>query len=134
MNTYDADHDPDPNAWLGLDEETRIDLVVKYHGRDRPRTPRVRLHATFHTIVENQVAANEPVVVETFKRLRTEGLSRHDAIHAIASVLAAQVYDVLKHEQPETGKNPNEAYAAELRQLTAASWRESGVASLRGQE
>ena len=134
MNTYDADHDPDPNAWLGLDEDTKIELVVKYHRRHRPRTPRVRLHATFHTIVENQVAANEPVVVETLKRLRNEGLSRRDALHAIASVLAAQVYDVLKHEQPETGKDPNEAYAAELRLLTAASWRDSGVASLRGQE
>lgn len=134
MNRYDADHEPDPNAWLGLDDDTTIDLVVKYHSRRRPRTPRVRLHATFHTIVENQVAANEPVVVETLKRLRNEGLSRHDAVHAIASVLAAQVYDVLKHEQPETGKDPNEVYAAELRQLTAASWRDSGVASPRGQE
>ena len=134
MNTYDADHDPDPRAWLGLDEDTKIDLVVTYHRRQRRRTPRVRLHATFHTIVENQVAASEPVVVETLKRLRNEGLSRHDAVHAIASVLAAQVYDVLKHEHPETGKDPNEAYAAELRQLTAASWREPGVASPQGQE
>ena len=128
MDSYDADHEPDPNAWLGLDEDRKIDLVVKYHRRHRPRTPRVRLHATFHTIVENQVASNEWVVVETLKRLRNEGLSRHDAVHAIASVLAAQVYEVLKHQQPETGKYPNEAYAAELRQLTAARWRDSGVA------
>ena len=134
MNTYDADHDPAPWAWPGLDEDTKIDLVVKYHRRQRPQPPQVRLHATFHTIVENQVAANGPVVVETLKRLRNEGLSRHDAVHAIASVLAVQVYDVLRHEHPETGKDPNEAYAAELRQLTAASWRESGVASRRGQE
>jgi hypothetical protein len=126
MNTYDPDHEPDPSAWLGLNEDTRIDLVVKYHRRQHPRTPRVRLHATFHTIVENQLAAREPVVVETLKRLRDEGLSRHEAVHAIASVLAAQVYDVLKHEPPNTGKDPNEAYAAELRQLTAESWRKSG--------
>ena len=134
MNTYDADHDPDPRAWLGLDEDTKIDLVVTYHRRRRPRTPRVRLHATFHTIVENQVAANEPVVVGTLNRLRNEGLSRHDAVHAIGSVLAAQVYDVLKREQPDAGKDPNEAYATELRKLTAASWHDSGVASPRGRE
>ena len=134
MNTYDAGHEPDPNAWLGLDEDTKIDLVVEYHRRHRPRTPRVRLHATFHTIVENQLAANEPVVVETLTRLQKEGLSRHDAIHAIGSVLAAQVYDVLKREQPDAGQDPNEAYATELRKLTAASWHDSGVASLRGQE
>ena len=68
-----------------------------------------------------------------FRRSRdyeTKG-SRAPTLHAIASVLAAQVYDVLKQEHPETGKNPNEAYVTELRKLTAASWRESGVASLR---
>ena len=126
MDTYDADREPDPNAWIGLDEDTKIDLVVEYHRRHRPRTPRVRLHATFHTIVENQLAANEPVVVETLKRLRDEGLSRHDAVHAIGSVLAAQVYDVLKREQMDTGKDPNEAYATELRKLTAESWHNAG--------
>ena len=126
MNTYDAGHEPDANAWLGLDEDTKIDLVVEYHRRHRPRTPRVRLHATFHTIVENQLAANEPVVVETLKRLRNEGLSRHDAVHAIGSVLAAQVYDVLKRQQPDTSSDPNEAYATELRKLTAESWHNAG--------
>ena len=43
---------------------------------------------------------NEPVIVEMLKRLRTQGLSRHDAAHAIGSILAAQVYNVLKREQP----------------------------------
>ncbi len=126
MDTYDADHGPDPNAWLELDEDTKIDLVVEFHRRHRPKTPRVRLHATFHTIVENQLAANEVVVVETLKRLRNEGLSRHDAVRAIGSVLAAQVYDLLKHEQPIAGKDPNEAYAAALRKLTADTWRNAG--------
>jgi hypothetical protein len=126
MNTYDADRDPDPNAWLGLEEDTKIDLVVAYHRRHRPRTPRVRLHATFHTIVENQLAANEPVVVETLKRLRNEGLTRHEAVHAIGSVLAAQVYDALKREQPDAGKDLNEVYATELRKLTAESWHNAG--------
>ena len=126
MNTYNADREPDPTAWLGLDEGTKIDLVVEYHRRHRPRTPRVRLHATLHTIVENQLAANQPTVVETLKRLRNEGLSRHDAVHAIASVPAAQVYDVLKHERPDTDTEPNDAYAAGLRQLTAKSWHKAG--------
>lgn len=126
MKTYDADREPDPKAWLGLEEDTKIDRVVAYHRRHRPRTPRVRLHATFHTIVENQLAANEPVVVETLKRLRNEGLSRHDAVHAIGSVLAAQVYDALKREQPDAGKDLNEGYATELRKLTAKSWHEAG--------
>lgn len=126
MNTYDADHGPEPSAWLALEEDTKIDLVVAYHRRQHRRTPRIRLHATFHTIVENQLATNEPVVVETLSRLRNEGLSRHEAVHAIGSVLAGQVYDALKGEQPGRGQDPNEAYAADLRTLTAATWRNAG--------
>lgn len=126
MNTYDADRGPEPSAWLALEEDAKIDLVTAYHRRHHRRTPRVRLHATFHTIVENQLAANEPVVVETLTRLQNEGLSRHDAIHAIGSVLAAQVYDALKGERQGGGQDPNEAYAAELRTLTAATWRNAG--------
>jgi len=121
MDKYDADRGPDPHAWLELDEETKIDLVVVYHRRHHSRTPRVRLHATFHTIVENQLATNEPAVVETLTRLRNEGLSRHDVVHAIGSVLAAHVYHLLKGDQPPDA-DPNEAYAAELSTLTAETW------------
>ena len=49
---------------------------------------------------------NDPVIVELLKRLRTQGLSRHDAAYAIGSTLAAQVYNVLKREQPDAGKTP----------------------------
>jgi hypothetical protein len=59
-----------------------------------------------------------PVVVETLTRLQVEGLSRHDAVHAIGLVLAAQVFDALKHDQP-TERDLNEAYTMELRTLTA---------------
>jgi hypothetical protein len=126
MDAYDADQPLDSTAWLELDEETQVDLVVRYHRRHHATTPRVRLHATFHTIVENQVASNESVVVTTLARLQSEGLSRHDAVHAIGSVLAAQVYDLLRCESPGEGRDPNEAYAAELLQLTAESWRNAG--------
>jgi hypothetical protein len=126
MNVYDADRAPEPEDWLALDEDTKIDLVVAYHRRRHPRTSRVRLHATFHTIVENQLAASEAVVVETLKRLQTEGLSRHQAVHAIGSVLAAHVYHALKHDRPTTGDDLNEAYAAELRMLTAEKWHDAG--------
>lgn len=125
MKSYDAERPPDPQAWLALDEATRIELVVRYHRRRHPGTPRIRLHATFHAIIESQLAANEPVVVDTLGRLQEEGLSRHDALHAIGSVLAAVVYDVLQDQEPR-GDDVNEAYAAELRKLTAESWRSLG--------
>jgi hypothetical protein len=42
----------------------------------------------------------------------------------VASVLASQVYDLLK--TPEQQADPNAAYYSELHQLTADSWRASG--------
>lgn len=125
MNKYDADHAPDPEVWLELDEQIRVELVVAYHRRHGP-VPRVQAHAAFHTIVENQLAAKEAVVVDTIERLQDEGLSRHDAVHAIATIMAGLLNDLLKHKQPGTRGDPNEAYAAQLRKLTAESWLNSG--------
>ena len=122
MVRYDADHPPDPEAWLALDEGTRIGLVSEYHRRHHRGTPRIRLHSTFHTIVENQLAEKVETVVQTLARLQNEGLTRHEAIHAIGSVLAAQVFDILK-SQPSGESDPNQAYATELRALTAAKRR-----------
>ncbi len=48
--------------------------------------PDLNIHATVHQIVENQLAENFPDVVEALDRLMHQGLNRHEAIHAIASV------------------------------------------------
>lgn len=122
MNKYDADRTPESSAWLELDEQTRIDLVAAYHRRHHPGTPRIPIHSTFHVIVENQLAEHEPAAVQTLTRLQAEGLTRHDAIHAIGSVLAAHVFDVLTENHPAEGDR-NVAYAADLRALTAEKWR-----------
>jgi hypothetical protein len=48
----------------------------------------IRAHAANHVIVENQLAMGDATVVPaTLARLMQEGLDRHDAIHAIGSVL-----------------------------------------------
>lgn len=126
MRTYDPGESPEPGDWLRSDERTRIDLVASYHRRSRVRLPNVRLHATIHVIVENQLALGEPVVVETLARLRAEGLNRHDAIHAIGSVLAEHIYELLKQEHPVRTIDPNVAYLDGLKKLTAVAWRGAG--------
>jgi len=46
------------------------------------------MHGVAHVIVENQIAAGDSTVEPvTLARLMREGLDRHDAIHAIGSVL-----------------------------------------------
>jgi hypothetical protein len=121
---YDAHEPPDPEEWLELDESERLDLVRDYHRRRKlPVGQNANVHATAHAIVENQVAMGDATVVPaTLDRLMREGLDRHEAIHAIASVLMGIVFDALR--KPE-GKEVdiNAAYGRELGELTAARWR-----------
>lgn len=118
---YDPDRAPDPERWLALDESDRIEAVSAYHRRRGERLPNRRLHATFHTIVETQLAMSMPAVTDALARLAADGLSRHDAVHAIASVLAAQMVELMQPDAPP-GVDVNAKYEASLRELTAAAW------------
>jgi hypothetical protein len=77
------------------------------------------LHVTIHQTIENQLAAKDPPVVhETLERLMRSGLSRHEAIHAIGSVLSVEIWEILKEERPFD----EERYERGLRQLDAREW------------
>jgi len=62
------------------------------------------------------------VVPATLDRLMREGLDRHDAVHAIGSVLLQIVFDVaIGKDYREIDINTK--YGRQLAELTAASWR-----------
>ncbi|QAU50417.1 hypothetical protein EAS54_26330 [Bradyrhizobium guangzhouense] len=133
MLAYDPFIEPDREQWLALDEEERIDLVMDYHRRAGIRFPRPKVHAIFHAIVESQIADPELPVRRTLERLMDEGLDRHEAIHAVGSVLAAHMNDLMRKVEaggakPDTaaGEDPNLAYFEELKALTAEQWLRSG--------
>jgi hypothetical protein len=119
---YDSEASPDSGTWLSLDEGERISLVIEYHRHIREKLPNMSLHAALHVVVENQLAAGIPVVNETLNRLISEGLDRHDAIHALGSVLSKHIYDSLRGQAQSL--DPNDAYFKDIRSLTARSWRE----------
>jgi hypothetical protein len=48
-----------------------------------------------------------------------EGLDRHDAIHAVGSVMARHMFDIVKHGQ----SFDEAAYAKDLDALSAEQWR-----------
>ena len=123
MDQYDPHVAPDPEDWLALDEGERILLVEEHHRDTRAPLPRSgrRLHASMHVVVENQLALADEPVVRALDRLVREGLSRHDAVHAIGSVVAEGIYDLLKEQDiPDTARA---RYYAAIERLTAASWR-----------
>jgi hypothetical protein len=127
VQRYDPEVAPAPDDWLARDEGERIYVVEQFHRDAGVQVPDLLAHATFHVIVENQLALSDQVVVhDTLQRLIREGLSRHDAVHAIASVLAARVHELL---QPAASAADAEAqYHARLQRLTAKLWR-SGKAA-----
>ena len=95
---------------------------MDYHRRAGVKLEDLKLHAITHVVVENQVALGEPTPVSaTLNRLVDEGLDRHEAIHAIGSVLMSIVFDV--SQEPDVGGDINARYSRELATLTAASWR-----------
>ena len=122
MDSYDPDKSRAAADWLELDEAERIELVSSYHRRKKIRLPNAQLHAVIHVVVENQLALGEQVVVETLARLQREGLSRHDALHAIGSVLAADLYELMQETSEPTG-DIYRRYLERLQKLTAKNWR-----------
>jgi hypothetical protein len=122
MESYDPDTSPMPTDWLQADEGERIELVSAYHRRKKIKLPNLQLHAAVHVVVENQIALREGTVVNTMARLRAEGLSRHDALHAIGSVLAENLYELMRADQ-QTTDEPYRQYLKRLEQLTAENWR-----------
>jgi hypothetical protein len=110
------------DAWLELDESERMQLVARYHRRQRIRLPNETIHATMHVIVENQVALGDAFPAKAVLiRLMNEGLDRHEAIHAIGSVLSEKLFAVMSGEDVKGEINAD--YVERLKFLSAESWR-----------
>ncbi len=119
---YEANEQPHSQVWLELDESERIDAVRDYHRRTRVKLENPELHAIAHVVVENQVVLGEATSVPaTLDRLMDEGLDRHEAIHAIASILMSIVHDIAR--EADDGSDINAKYGRELGKLTATGWR-----------
>ena len=121
MNSYDPDHAPNPSEWLALDEQLRIQLIEEHHFRAYIQLPNLTAHSIFHAIVENQLAENLAPVVRAIARLTREGLSRHEAVHAIASVVAEHIHDLFNDKVDASSSHA--VYFAAVERLSARAWR-----------
>jgi len=121
MENYHPSQTPSPEEWLELDESIRIDLVRKSHeaaGIEFEEGAE-NMHSVIHVIVENQLALNVEPVPATIAKLTRQGLSRHEAIHAIGAVLSEDMFEIIKNKQEQNFKK----YRRRLDKLTAKRWR-----------
>jgi hypothetical protein len=123
MQRYDPFEAPDPAEWLALDEGERQLLVETYHRRARIRLPNAVLHAVIHVVVENQAALGDELPVQrTIQRLMDDGLDRHEAVHAVGSVLGNHLFDIMQG-RAASKEAAQAAYNAAVERLTVESWR-----------
>lgn len=124
MNRYDPEVPPVAAEWLALDEQRRIQLAESYHRAAREKVPNYTAHAAFHAIVENQIAEGLEPVVRAMARLMKQGLSRHDALHAIGSAVADHFFEAMNTKDQEGFAAAAQArYNAAVERLTAAEWK-----------
>lgn len=117
---YDPMKDPEPETWRGSDEAERLLAIVECHKKAQIKLPNVTAHAAIHMVVENQLAEGYECTVRTLKRLTAAGENRHEAIHAIGSVVASHMHGLLAGAKQGFD---DEAYSRDLDGLEAAEWR-----------
>ncbi len=119
---YDAERAPDAAAWTEASEDDRLAAIEAHHralGAPHPAVRQPRLHAAIHLVVESQLASGSPPEARrALDRLVRGGLSRHEAVHAIASVVASAAQGALSGSRFDPA-----AYARALDALTAEAWR-----------
>lgn len=108
----------------GIDQEALLERVLREH-RDSPHpglTPeRMRLHASLHVVVETQVLTGDPPETSrTLARLVDSGLDRHQAVHAVASVVADEMMAIVSARK----KFDQDRFEQQLRALDPADWRD----------
>ena len=117
---YDPLNAPDRDDWQSMGEDERMMLVMEYHREAGVELPNEQVHAVVHVVVENQIALGDEMSAQaTLERLMREGLDRHEAIHAVGSVLVDFVQAAICDD---AATEANERYNEELKKLTAAEW------------
>jgi hypothetical protein len=120
--SYDPNRAPVAQQWFDLAEADRIQLVERYHRQAKIKAAGMTAHCAIHAIVENQLAMKLDFVGAALERLMKQGLTRHDAVHAIGSQVAEMFVDVSRDHPGDDGQVTNARYKASIERLSAASW------------
>lgn len=114
---YDPDIAPAPPDWLALDLAERIRAAKNFHMQARIKASKD--HAYLHVYVETQLAAGYKPGVRALHRLQGQGLSRHEAIHALGRVFWSYSRSWALPYTPEEQANLQRQINADIDALTA---------------
>jgi hypothetical protein len=67
----------------------------------KARAPNLKAHAAMHAIVENQIAVGYGPTKRAVVRLQAAGLSRHEALHAIGTVIVDFMFELSRQQTEE---------------------------------
>ena len=102
--------------------EALLPADERYHCQAKIKLPGMTAHCAIHAIVENQLAMKLDFVEAASDRLMKQGLTRHDAVHAIGSQVAERFVDASRDPAGDDGHVTNARYKASIERLSAASW------------
>jgi hypothetical protein len=122
MMFYDPDVLPNVEKWIESSEQERLDLIEKYHVQAKIEMPSIKGHAVIHAVVETQIAIGFEPSVRAISRLQTEGLDRHEAIHAIGYIVADFLYELTTIDESQDSQEINSRMSAAIERLTAKQW------------
>ncbi len=123
--SYNPEIAPEPSEWLNLPEHERLRAIATFHMVHRLKSGHAKLHAVFHLMVENQIAMGFGPAVRAAARLQAQGLTRHDAVHAIGSVLSGKLFDAARDPGKTDSQTQQLAINAAIERLDASTWREA---------
>jgi hypothetical protein len=90
----------------GLQKELMQRVLHEHENDPHPGMTgaRLRVHASLHVVVETQLRIGDPPATrKTLERLLDSGVDRHKAIHAIGSVVVAEMTAVSEGGAPLMG-------------------------------
>lgn len=120
---YDPDIELDPREWRELDDQERVRVVTSYHVQNRIAMADLKSHALMHVNVENMLTQGRGPMMRALVRLQADGLSRHEAIHALAAVWLAYPVDSYSGGAGLSAREKQLAFNQALETLTAEKWR-----------
>lgn len=122
--SYSPDATPDAAQWLKLPERERLRVVSTFHMVNRLKSGNAKAHAAIHVIVESQIATGFGPTVRAMARLQREGLSRHESLHAVGSVLSSNILEAMRKPPENNSQAIQSQINAAIERLSAQSWRQ----------